>query len=743
MHISKAWKTTMHHRVAFACLFVSLFVSAACGQCLDYEDYLHPQGRLTYGNESVLVSLCAVGDYVLQVDGWAGHCKVIDCSDPVHPEHVRLLPSYWGLASRVETTGGYAYVSRVYGDPPYEDWAIQIVNVMDPENPIHCGGLECGLWYEEFHVHDSVLVWYDWYNELLKFYDLSTPESPQLASEFYFQFGMQSTEMAGDYLFLCAYDGTFQVFDLSTLSSPALIGYTAIGGGTSFDVSISGDYAYVVCENEKLVIIDISNPHLPEVVNLVLLPGTPYKIVRDGSTLIMVARGGDVITYDITDPLNPTFLGKLQIADSCRSLDVANGWVYLSCGVQGLHTMSLGNPATAEPYATMTEPDRNVRAQASYGDHVYGIADGSGVAVYDLSTVSAPQHVMDLSLPGSEHEVAAGDGHLYATCADPPSFQVMELSDPDNPAVIGACDLTSAGEILLLDDIAYVGSDYGPLQIVDISTPGTPSVIETIETGSDALAVSGDYMVTGSWRYIYIYDIIDPLNPVLVDQSSLPAFNTTVTGIEIQDEYIYVTHRDGYLFVIDMTLPFYPILRAELELPLNSPQDLTIVDHYAYVACEEAGMIVIDLWEPEAPCIIGCLPHPEDRVLSVGPQGDYVIAGGASYGLMVAQPQCPPEAGISAWSGALSSGLAVTPNPFVSGTDIRFQLAAPERARLTVFDLLGREVADLGSARYSAGAHAVHWDGLGAHQHRMSPGLYYIRYESASQTRTANVYFVR
>ncbi|MBD3335675.1 MAG: hypothetical protein GF355_09180 [Candidatus Eisenbacteria bacterium] len=57
--------------------------------------------------------------------------------------------------------------------------------------------------------------------------------------------------------------------------------------------------------------------------------------------------------------------------------------------------------------------------------------------------------------------------------------------------------------------------------------------------------------------------------------------------------------------------------------------------------------------------------------------------------------------------------LANRPNPFHSPTEIRFELTAPDRVTLSVFDAAGRRVATLlEDAAFPAGVHRVPWRGV-------------------------------
>lgn len=50
------------------------------------------------------------------------------------------------------------------------------------------------------------------------------------------------------------------------------------------------------------------------------------------------------------------------------------------------------------------------------------------------------------------------------------------------------------------------------------------------------------------------------------------------------------------------------------------------------------------------------------------------------------------------------------PNPFNSSTTIKYQLASDAEVKLSIYNLLGRKVADLVDTRQRAGEHEVRWD---------------------------------
>jgi CSLREA domain-containing protein len=81
---------------------------------------------------------------------------------------------------------------------------------------------------------------------------------------------------------------------------------------------------------------------------------------------------------------------------------------------------------------------------------------------------------------------------------------------------------------------------------------------------------------------------------------------------------------------------------------------------------------------------------------------------------------------------------AAYPNPFERATTLRFDLPEPAHIRLSVYDVLGREVARLVDAETEAGAHAVRFEGA-----RLPSGTYLVRLEAGGRVRTQRITLLR
>ena len=83
------------------------------------------------------------------------------------------------------------------------------------------------------------------------------------------------------------------------------------------------------------------------------------------------------------------------------------------------------------------------------------------------------------------------------------------------------------------------------------------------------------------------------------------------------------------------------------------------------------------------------------------------------------------------------------PNPFNPTTTIEFYLPRPSHVSVEIFNLLGRKVAVLADAEYTAGNHTLTWSGLSSDGHAVSSGTYFYRMEAGAFIQTKKMLFVK
>lgn len=84
------------------------------------------------------------------------------------------------------------------------------------------------------------------------------------------------------------------------------------------------------------------------------------------------------------------------------------------------------------------------------------------------------------------------------------------------------------------------------------------------------------------------------------------------------------------------------------------------------------------------------------------------------------------------------------PNPFETGTTIRYVLDKPAAVTMKVYDVVGREVAVLAdNLSQDTGPHSLVWDGAGSSGMFLQNGMYYVRLEASGRVRTTAVVKMR
>jgi len=83
------------------------------------------------------------------------------------------------------------------------------------------------------------------------------------------------------------------------------------------------------------------------------------------------------------------------------------------------------------------------------------------------------------------------------------------------------------------------------------------------------------------------------------------------------------------------------------------------------------------------------------------------------------------------------------PNPFNSTTTIRYSLPEDARIRLTINDVMGREVTTLVNGECSAGTYTKVWNGANRAGVSVASGTYYLRIESDKFTQVRKLTLIK
>ncbi len=195
-----------------------------------------------------------------------------------------------------------------------------------------------------------------------------------------------------------------------------------------------------------------------------------------------------------------------------------------------------------------------------------------------------------------------------------------------------------AHDLIVASGMLHVVDEAG-LRIFDITDPLQPLLLGELSIpGARCLALRGDIAYVGcedaDFRTV---DIGDPADPSILSELTIPM---PATDIEIAGDFAYVTVGDSGLQILDIVVPEVPAIHTIVDTPRHA-HDLVIRGDYAYIA-DQNHLVVIDITdlptEPLAP-----RDRPGPSLISVAVTGDHAYLLDTTFGLQIYDISDPLE----------------------------------------------------------------------------------------------------
>jgi hypothetical protein len=205
------------------------------------------------------------------------------------------------------------------------------------------------------------------------------------------------------------------------------------------------------------------------------------------------------------------------------------------------------------------------------------------------------------------------------------------VDDTGTFVIISECRLPGySRDIDVQGGCAYIANDQGGLQIVSIADPESTFVVGSYVTQKNFQGIS----VRDTFAYIavaasdggmMIVNISDPTAPAFAGQDPwFYAYNITAPDGDTQ--FAYVAAR--YWFIVeDVSWPQYPSYVRRFSTPGNV-HDLFVIDSLAYLVCEQLGLLVYNLRNPDSTALVSEMDTPSNaRSLFVREPYAYIADG--------------------------------------------------------------------------------------------------------------------
>jgi choice-of-anchor B domain-containing protein len=389
----------------------------------------------------------------------------------------------------------------------------------------------------------------------------------------------------------------------------------------------------------------------------------------------------------------------------------------------------------------------NWRDVKVYANHAYIVADRSGnhgLQVFDLTQLRSAPEGTEFQMTahytgfGSAHNVAINEdtGFAYVVGASGGQacgggLHMINIQIPDTPRFVGCFSHDGTGrsgtgythdvQCVQYDgpDLDYAGKEIclganeTAVSIVDVTVKGQPRTVAKAEYPGVAYAHQG--WLTEDQRIFLLGDELD-------ERAGEPA-RSLIFDVEDLDDPVYLGEYQAVTRSID--------------------HNMYVKGDFVYQANYTSGLRILDISAPETPVEIAFFdttpslggaqfagswstyPYFESGTIAVSSIGE---------GLFLLEPTHPSLSVGTQQAAGIPGTFSVTaawPNPFSGPVTLELAVENAGSLRVTVLDLLGRELSVLREGAVQPGSETIRFDGSG-----LAPGVYMVRMDLDGVTIT-------
>lgn len=305
--------------------------------------------------------------------------------------------------------------------------------------------------------------------------------------------------------------------------------------------------------------------------------------------------------------------------------------------ISGLNVIGVADAVSITEIGHFPIQSRSVDFTVS-GDYIYKVNSNSWYGCFSIIDVSDPTAPFDPIAPFESgidcaQGLAVSGNYVYTVSGR--DFSVIDVSDPTTPVVVGSSNENSfqmyyANNVAISGNYAYVTDGKKGLFLINVSDPTSPSVVKKISSLSrsyyDVAVLNGYTYAVGN--VLCVNDVKNYNNVKENIYSSLEGGLSVVAS----SNYLYVADRNGVL-IFDITDPMVPILVGNYDSP-GGAYDIALSDDVLFVAAGDKGLLVLDVTDKTKPCPIG--NHPTDEFAShVETMGDIAYLYVVDKGLFI------------------------------------------------------------------------------------------------------------
>ena len=384
--------------------------------------------------------------------------------------------------------------------------------------------------------------------------DISTPGTPVLIGSIDFGFDINKVYVSGNYAYLATDDDSkeFIIVDISSKSLPLEVGsYDSNGGINALSVFVSGNYAYLGTENNvagsEFYAIDVLSPATPSLLGIYEVGGSVFDITVSGSSAYLATANNNK-EFLIIDISNPTDIYERDFYNTIGDIN--------AYGVE-----------RQDNVAYLVTNNNGIESDF----YIFDVTDGGGSPVSDWSNPQL-KGIYDSEDSANANDVFVSGNYAYLATQNnlfgSPEFYIIDISTPGTPVLIGSIDFGfDINKVYVSGNYAYLATDNNSKEfiMVDITNKANPIEVGSYNSdeGKNGMSVFavGDiaYLGTqnnsgGGDREFYILDVSNPTSISLLGSREI---SDDVRDIHISGDYAYLatSNNSKEFIVLDISNP--------------------------------------------------------------------------------------------------------------------------------------------------------------------------------------------
>lgn len=419
-----------------------------------------------------------------------------------------------------------------------------------------------------------------------------------------------------------------QQYDSSNLELISQWGYgnvTTIDYNDSLAVINSG-----LCE---LHIIDISDKMNPQFVGKVLLPYQIYDVHISGNHVYVATGIEGMRIIDIHNPESPEEVGYIGTQSRIMNLEIDGNYAFVADEDDGLRVINISDPEN--PYEVGNYPSvYDVVAMTIREEYIYMVEFGQGLHVIDISEPVDPSEVGNFLDNGLFMNVSLYGDYAYIDKLH--EFDILDITDLTNISKVGSFQYEGrSGPMCFMDSLGIILDYEWGLRVVDLSDPLEPELLALYELRrgiANILLDEKNVYAASRLDGMIIFDYSDPFTPTKISTYDTPDY--FIHNTFISDTLAFVAADTSGLRIVNISDIENPFEIGYYDTPGES-QDVTVEGKYAFIADGSGGGLrILNISDPINPVETGFYDTP-DNAQGVTVVGNYAYVGDDEAGIRI------------------------------------------------------------------------------------------------------------